>query len=77
MILENPKESHINFTGQVDREEFLSIPQIATNPLASRTFDLFDQDRSGAIDFQEFIDGLNAFSSKGKDEEKLLCIIHS
>jgi serine/threonine-protein phosphatase 2B regulatory subunit len=64
-----------NDTGQLDRDEFLSIPQIANNPLASRMIAIFDEDGSGTVDFQEFIAGLSAFSSKGNKEEKLRCII--
>lgn len=35
---------------------------------------IFDEDGSGTVDFQEFIAGLSAFSSKGNKEEKLRCI---
>jgi serine/threonine-protein phosphatase 2B regulatory subunit len=63
-------------TGQIDRDEFLSIPQIANNPLASRMIAIFDDDGSGTVDFQEFIAGLSAFSSKGNKEEKLRCTFH-
>lgn len=58
-------------SGAIDREEFLSIPAIANNPLASRLIDLFDADGGGDVDFQEFLAGLSAFSSKGQKEEKL------
>ena len=34
---------------------------------------IFDDDGSGAVDFQEFIAGLSAFSSKGNKQEKLKC----
>lgn len=30
--------------GSIDREEFLSIPQIANNPLASRMIAIFDEE---------------------------------
>lgn len=60
--------------GQLDREEFLSIPQIANNPLALRMIAIFDEDGDGTVDFQEFIGGLSAFSSKGNKEEKLRCM---
>jgi Ca2+-binding EF-hand superfamily protein len=59
--------------GQLDREEFLSIPQIANNPLALRMIAIFDEDGDGSVDFQEFIAGLSAFSSKGNKQEKLKC----
>ena len=72
--------------GSIDREEFLQIPQIANNPLASRMIAIFDEecvvvasarrnadDRSGGgtVDFQEFVAGLSAFSNRGEREEKL------
>jgi hypothetical protein len=31
-------------SGSIDRDEFLSIPQIATNPLASRMIAIFDEE---------------------------------
>lgn len=36
---------------------------------------IFDEDGSGTVDFQEFIAGLSAFSSKGNKEEKLRCTL--
>nr|VWP00685.1 Zn(2)-C6 fungal-type domain-containing protein [Ganoderma boninense] len=32
-------------SGSIDREEFLQIPQIANNPLASRLIAIFDEER--------------------------------
>ncbi|CAG8542330.1 12173_t:CDS:2 [Ambispora gerdemannii] len=58
-------------SGAVDREEFLSIPQIASNPLASRMIAIFDEDGGGDVDFKEFLSGLSAFSVKGKKDDKL------
>jgi len=58
-------------SGSIDREEFLQIPQIATNPLASRMIAIFDEDGGGTVDFQEFVGGLSAFSSRGGRDEKL------
>ncbi|PBK73033.1 EF-hand [Armillaria solidipes] len=61
-------------SGSIDRAEFLQIPQIATNPLASRMIAIFDEDcpsGGGTVDFQEFVGGLSAFSSRGGREEKL------
>lgn len=31
-------------SGSIDRDEFLQIPQIANNPLASRMIDIFDEE---------------------------------
>ncbi|CAO3658107.1 unnamed protein product [Umbelopsis vinacea] len=58
-------------SGSIDREEFLSIPQVANNPLASRMIAIFDEDGGGDVDFKEFIKGLSAFSAKGNQREKL------
>ncbi|KAF8339068.1 calcium/calmodulin-dependent protein phosphatase [Cantharellus anzutake] len=58
-------------SGSIDREEFLQVPQIANNPLASRMIAIFDDDGGGTVDFQEFVGGLSAFSSRGGREEKL------
>ncbi|KAI8806560.1 putative calcineurin subunit B [Cladochytrium replicatum] len=58
-------------SGSIDKDEFLSLPQIANNPLAQRMIACFDNDGSGDIDFKEFISGLSAFSAKGNKEDKL------
>jgi len=58
-------------SGSIDREEFLQIPQIGGNPLASRMIAIFDEDGGGTVDFQEFVGGLSAFSSRGGRDEKL------
>ncbi|KAF9042591.1 EF-hand [Hymenopellis radicata] len=50
-------------SGSIDRDEFLQIPQIASNPLASRMIAIFDEDGGGTVDFQEFVGGLSAFST--------------
>ncbi|KAJ0117636.1 calcineurin B-1 [Diaporthe amygdali] len=58
-------------SGTIEREEFLSLPQINSNPLATRMIAIFDEDGGGNVDFQEFVSGLSAFSSKGNKEQKL------
>ncbi|CAK7894483.1 calcineurin subunit B [[Candida] anglica] len=58
-------------SGTIDKNEFLEIPGISSNPLASRLMDVFDEDGSGTIDFQEFIGGLSAFSGKTSKLDKL------
>lgn len=37
----------------------------------NRMIAIFDEDGGGDVDFQEFVSGLSAFSSKGNKEEKL------
>lgn len=58
-------------SGTIEREEFLQLPQVSSNPLATRMIAIFDEDGGGDVDFQEFVSGLSAFSSKGNKEEKL------
>ncbi|CAG8457068.1 3438_t:CDS:2 [Diversispora eburnea] len=58
-------------SGTIEKEEFLAIPQIANNPLASRMIAIFDEDGGGDVDFKEFLSGLSAFSDKGNPVEKL------
>ncbi|KAH3899983.1 probable Calcineurin subunit B [Saccharomycodes ludwigii] len=58
-------------SGTIDKAEFMSIPGVSNNPLASRIMEFFDSDNSGDIDFQEFITGLSIFSGKSGKEEKL------
>ncbi|KAL4728457.1 Calcineurin subunit B [Fusarium chlamydosporum] len=58
-------------SGTIERDEFLSLPQISSNPLATRMIAIFDEDGGGDVDFQEFVTGLSAFSSKGNKEQKL------
>lgn len=58
-------------SGTIDKSEFLSIPGISSNPLATRLMDVFDEDGDGTIDFQEFISGLSAFSGKSPKIDKL------
>lgn len=58
-------------SGTIDKQEFLAIPGISSNPLATRLMDVFDEDGGGTIDFQEFITGLSAFSGKTSKDEKL------
>ena len=44
---------------------------LTTEPLFPRMIAIFDEDGGGDVDFQEFVSGLSAFSSKGNKEEKL------
>ncbi|KAI9003372.1 putative calcineurin protein [Hyaloraphidium curvatum] len=58
-------------SGAIDKEEFLSLPQIANNPLAHRMIAIFDEDGGGDVDFQEFITALSTFTANGNRTEKL------
>lgn len=58
-------------SGTIEKEEFLSIPAIRSNPLAARLVELFDEDGDGHVDFAEFIRALSIFSAKGLKDQKL------
>ncbi|ODV60089.1 calcineurin regulatory subunit B [Ascoidea rubescens DSM 1968] len=60
-----------NGDGTIDKDEFLTIPGVSSNPLATRLMEVIDVDSSGSIDFQEFISALSIFSNKTSKEEKL------
>lgn len=60
-----------NSSGSIEKKEFMSIPGVASNPLARRIMEVFDEDNSGDVDFQEFITGLSTFSGRGGKNEKL------
>lgn len=58
-------------SGSIDKSEFMSIPGMSSNPLAGRIMEVFDADNSGDVDFQEFINNLSVFSSRGDNEDRL------
>lgn len=58
-------------SGSIDKNEFMSIPGVSSNPLATRIMEVFDSDNSGDVDFQEFITGLSIFSGRSGKDEKL------
>lgn len=58
-------------SGTIEKDEFLAIPGVSSNPLATRLMDVFDEDGGGDIDFQEFISALSVFSGKSSKEDKL------
>lgn len=41
--------------GALSLEEFMSIPELEHNPLVKRVVETFDSDKSGEVDFMEFI----------------------
>uniref|UniRef100_A0A6G3MIN5 Calcineurin subunit B type 1 (Trinotate prediction) n=1 Tax=Henneguya salminicola TaxID=69463 RepID=A0A6G3MIN5_HENSL len=57
-------------SGSLTKDEILSIPGLKQNPLVDRVLDVFDVDRNGEIDLNEFITGISLFSNKGNAEVK-------
>mmetsp|Transcript_19249 Transcript_19249/g.28667 ORF Transcript_19249/g.28667 Transcript_19249/m.28667 type:complete len:196 (+) Transcript_19249:25-612(+) len=52
-------------------DEFLSVPELAGNPLLERVIAIFDKNKDDEIEFKEFITALSTFSEKGNKEDKL------
>lgn len=58
-------------SGSLSTEEFLSIPDLALNPLLERILQIFDLNGDDEIQFSEFISVLSTLSDKGTKEDKL------
>lgn len=57
---------------QPTRDQVRSLWHQPVSPLTvHRMIAIFDEDGGGDVDFQEFVSGLSAFSSKGNKEQKL------
>ena len=59
--------------GVISREEFMKHPSVVGNPLANRLLELMDTDRSGDINFSEFVASLSIFSSRSSSVTKMKC----
>lgn len=51
----------------------LALPGVKENPLAQRIMECFDEDGDGNVDFEEFVNGLAVFSSRGSKNDKIKC----
>jgi len=58
-------------SGTLTTNEFLSIPDLALNPLLERILQIFDTNKDDEIQFSEFIGVLSTLSDKGTKEDKL------
>ena len=52
--------------GKIDKDEFMSIPGVADNPLGMRIMDVLDSDKCGKLSFDEFTNGLSIFLTANK-----------
>merc|ERR1712183_349351 len=52
-------------------DEFLSIPELAGNPLLSRIIAIFDTNKDEEIEFTEFVKALSTFTNRDNLEGKL------
>ena len=62
-------------SGTLTTDEFLSVPELAGNPLLEPVISIFDKNKNNEIEFKEFISALSTFSEKGNKDGKLRCII--
>jgi serine/threonine-protein phosphatase 2B regulatory subunit len=58
-------------SGTLTIDEFMSIPELAVNPLLERVISIFDTNKDNEVEFKEFIGALSIFSDKGNKEGKL------
>jgi len=50
--------------GVLDRDEFIKIPDFAANPFIERVSEVFSQDGSGDMQFEDFLDFMSIFSAQ-------------
>jgi len=54
-------------SGDLDIEEFLSLPELALNPVVRRVVSIFDVNKDKTISFEEFVTGLAKLYSNDED----------
>lgn len=57
----------------VSVSHLLSLPGAKENPMARRIMECFDENGDGSVDFEEFVNGLAIFSSRGRKHDKIKC----
>lgn len=60
-------------TSGVPVSHLLALPGAKENPLARRIMECFDENGDGSVDFEEFVNGLAVFSSRGRKQDKIKC----
>ena len=53
----------------IDKEEFLNGLDLSNREISNRLFDIFDKDKSGAIDYSEFMETIQSMVSGNKKEK--------
>ncbi|EAR90983.1 calcineurin Ca2+binding regulatory subunit CnaB (macronuclear) [Tetrahymena thermophila SB210] len=54
-------------SGDLEIDEFLSLPELSQNPLVRRVVSIFDKNKDGTISFEEFVTGLSALYSDNEN----------
>ena len=60
-------------TSGVPVSHLLALPGTKENPLAKRIMECFDENGDGSVDFEEFVNGLAVFSSRGHKNDNIKC----
>lgn len=66
------KKLDVDKSGTLSVGEFLAIPELEHNPLVNRVVHTFDIDKSGEVDFREFVSSLSVFATHeahGKEQK--------
>jgi serine/threonine-protein phosphatase 2B regulatory subunit len=58
-------------SGGIDIQELMAMESVAENPLAERIMQVFDKNRNGVIEMDEFLEGISIFSRQGAIDKKL------
>ncbi|KAJ6232213.1 protein phosphatase 3 regulatory subunit b alpha isoform type 1 [Anaeramoeba flamelloides] len=58
-------------TGRVSYQEFLNIPELASNPILERVISLIDKNNNQFIEFHELIETLSIFVVEEKKQERV------
>lgn len=61
-------------SGGLDQEELMKIQRFSNNPLSKRFLEIFDTDKDGVVNFNEFLEGMSVFATKGSPDKKLYFI---
>jgi len=64
------KKLDVDKSGTLSVQEFLNIPELEHNPLVQRVVHTFDADKSGEVDFKEFVLSLSVFAMSDAKEQK-------
>jgi serine/threonine-protein phosphatase 2B regulatory subunit len=59
--------------GTISTDAFLSIPELAMNPLIMRIIRVFDPNNDDNVNFKQYVTTLSALSPNAPPEEKLKC----
>jgi serine/threonine-protein phosphatase 2B regulatory subunit len=72
ILYKNFMQMDTNHNGLLDPDEFFDVPELRDNPVVQRIINVFDKNNDGKISFYEFVHGLSALTSSGKNNMKIV-----